>query len=230
MTPAPTLAERGERGAETRQRLLQAAIDVFGRHGFEASTRALAGAAGVNLAAIPYHFASKHGLYLAAAAHIAYEVRNRLEPGLNRARIALATSPPLDAAPARALLCDILESFARMMVDDVSASWARFVIREQMEPSDAFDRLHGGFIGPAFATLAPLIARITGRPPDDDRVRLQVPLLIGQILVFRSARATILRELRWTAIGEAEFALIQGLIRTSVDALDRPEGCGKEGL
>ncbi|HEX6141368.1 MAG TPA: TetR family transcriptional regulator, partial [Geminicoccaceae bacterium] len=53
---------RGERGEATRERLLLAAIDVFGRRGFEASTRELAGAAGVNLAAIPYHFGSKHGL------------------------------------------------------------------------------------------------------------------------------------------------------------------------
>jgi len=221
MAPSPAPAARGERGEETRQRLLQAAIDVFGRHGFEASTRQLAAAAGVNLAAIPYHFESKHGLYLAAAEHIAGEIRSRLEPALACARAALAEPPP-DAADARTLLADILEAFARMMVDDASASWARFVIREQMEPSDAFDRLHGGFIGPAFATLAPLIARITGGAAEDERVRLQVPQLIGQILVLRSARATILRELDWTAIGEAEFALIRDLIRTSVVALDRP--------
>jgi len=230
MAPSPAPAARGERGEETRQRLLQAAIDVFGRHGFEASTRQLAAAAGVNLAAIPYHFESKHGLYLAAAEHIAGEIRSRLDPALDRARLALAAPAPPDAADARALLAEILEAFARMMVDDASASWARFVIREQMEPSDAFDRLHGGFIGPAFATLAPLIARITGGTAEDERVRLQVPRLLGQILMLRSARATLLRELHWNAIGEAEFALIRDLIRTSVVALDWPRPNAREDL
>src|SRR5579862_9588675 len=51
---------------DLRLRLLEAAIDVFGRHGFDgASTRMLAKAAGVNLQAIPYHFGGKEGLYLA---------------------------------------------------------------------------------------------------------------------------------------------------------------------
>src|SRR3546814_4367559 len=71
----------GDRGEETRQRLLDAAIDVFGRRGYEgASTRALAGAAGANLAAIPYHFGGKEGLYLAAATHIAEQIGGRMGP------------------------------------------------------------------------------------------------------------------------------------------------------
>ncbi len=38
-------------------RLIRAALNAFGRQGFEAaSTRAIAGAAGANLAALPYHF------------------------------------------------------------------------------------------------------------------------------------------------------------------------------
>ena len=42
-----------DRGAETRAQLIEAALDVFGRRGFEgASTREIAKAAGANLAAI----------------------------------------------------------------------------------------------------------------------------------------------------------------------------------
>ena len=48
------------RGEDTRQRLIEAALKIFGESGFEgASTRMLADAAGANLAAIPYHFGSK---------------------------------------------------------------------------------------------------------------------------------------------------------------------------
>lgn len=213
-TPRPSRAERGE---ATRERLLEAAIDVFGRHGFEASTRELARAAGVNLAAIPYHFGSKRGLYLAAAEHIAGQVRSRIEPALAEARSHAAGVTDIDDA--RVLLRRILEGLARIMVDDAAASWARFVIREQMDPTDAFDRLHAGAIGPTFATLARLIARIMDLTPDHERVRIQVPRLIGQVLIFRAARATVLRELHWERIGDAEFALIRDVIRTSVDQL-----------
>lgn len=206
-----------ERGEATRERLLQAAIEVFGRKGFEAGTRELAAEAGVNLAAIPYHFGSKQGLYLAAAEHIAGQVRARVAP-------ALAYGPEHDAnalseREARARIVLILEALARIFVDEAAASWARFVIREQMEPSAAFERLYGHAIGPTFGVLARLIARVTGQDPADETVRIQVPRLIGQILIFRAARATVLKELRWREIGEEEFALIRSVIRASVDAL-----------
>ncbi len=52
--------------APTRLRMLHAALDLFGRHGFDATTtRMLTQAAGVNLGAIPYHFGSKEGLVAA---------------------------------------------------------------------------------------------------------------------------------------------------------------------
>ena len=55
--PKPTRSE------QTRLKLIQATLDVVGRHGYElATTRMLTAQAGVNLAAIPYHFASKEAL------------------------------------------------------------------------------------------------------------------------------------------------------------------------
>src|SRR5699024_965607 len=64
------------RSEVTRQRLLDAALRLFGRDGFDAvSTRALAAAADVNQAAIPYHFDSKEGLYCAVARYIVDNMR-----------------------------------------------------------------------------------------------------------------------------------------------------------
>ncbi|MEZ5935355.1 MAG: CerR family C-terminal domain-containing protein [Alphaproteobacteria bacterium] len=210
--------KRQERGEETRRRLLQAAIEVFGDQGPEAATRTLAHRAGVNLAAIPYHFGSKQGLYLAAAEHIASEVRIRIGPALEAAQ--KAVDGPLGKAEARALLQEVLEAFARMMVDPVSEGFARFIIREQMEPTAAFERLHAGFIGRAFNCFASLIAVIRDGVPDDPSIRLLVPRLIGQVMVLRAARATVLREMRWDDIGEEQFDLIRGAIRENVEALD----------
>src|ERR1051325_7635965 len=63
-SPAPRV--RRDRGAQTRAELIEAALDVFSRIGFEgASTRMIAQAAGANLAAIVYHFGGKEALYLA---------------------------------------------------------------------------------------------------------------------------------------------------------------------
>jgi AcrR family transcriptional regulator len=51
----------------TRERLLEAAIDLFGDRGFaETSVQAVTSAAGANLASVSYHFGSKEGLLRAA--------------------------------------------------------------------------------------------------------------------------------------------------------------------
>src|SRR5512134_3507154 len=66
---------------ETRTRILDAAEELFMLHGFEGtSMRHLTSRAGVNLAAVNYHFGSKHALIEAV-------FRRRLDP-MNAARIA----------------------------------------------------------------------------------------------------------------------------------------------
>ena len=82
---------RADRGDATRQKLLAASIDVFGRLGFDgATTRAVADAAGVNLQAIPYYFGSKDGLYIATAEHIAAQIRSHVAELYARVQARLA--------------------------------------------------------------------------------------------------------------------------------------------
>src|SRR5262245_29814257 len=60
-----------QRSLETRERLVEAALQVFASHGFDgATTREIARRAGVALAALPYHFTTKEALWKAAADRI----------------------------------------------------------------------------------------------------------------------------------------------------------------
>jgi len=60
-----------QRSLDTRERLVEAALQVFASHGFEgATTREIARRAGVALAALPYHFTTKEALWKAAAGRI----------------------------------------------------------------------------------------------------------------------------------------------------------------
>lgn len=79
---APTGVTSGEALGATRERILDAAEQVFATHDFaEATVRPITAAAGVNLAAVNYHFGSKEALYLAV-------LRRRLEP-LTEQRLSL---------------------------------------------------------------------------------------------------------------------------------------------
>jgi len=60
-----------QRSLDTRERLVEAALQVFAAHGFEgATTREIARRAEVALAALPYHFTTKEALWKAAADRI----------------------------------------------------------------------------------------------------------------------------------------------------------------
>lgn len=223
----PALAKRN--GDETRHRLLAAAVDIFGRKGFEASTRELASAAGVNLAAIPYHFGSKDGLYVAVAAHIAEQILAHVGDTAARIRSRLSRSPDPAATPpgpdeARELLSELLDTFAGVLVSDESAPWARFIIREQMEPTEAFDRLYDGVMNRMLEVIRVLLGIITGTSPEAETVRLRAIALVGQILIFRAARAAVMRQLGWDEIGQSQREAIRRMIRDSVAGLPAARG------
>jgi AcrR family transcriptional regulator len=84
--------------AATRERILDAAEALFMEHGFEASSmRAITTAAGVNLAAVNYHFGSKEELFQSV-------LTRRLDP-MNQQRLELLSRLEAKAAPAP-LGCD----------------------------------------------------------------------------------------------------------------------------
>lgn len=87
-----------DRSAETRSRILEAALQEFSAHGLAgARTERIAAAAGVNKALLYYHFDSKEKLYLAALESISITIRDRsmavflreASPGERLLRIAL---------------------------------------------------------------------------------------------------------------------------------------------
>jgi AcrR family transcriptional regulator len=208
---------RQDRGAETRQRLVEAALDVFGRYGFEgATTRQIAREAKANLAAIVYHFGSKEALHVAVAEHIAQRIAVLVGPSLAFAAAPDATATP---AAARAALTRLLETYADVILGEQEAErWAKFIVREQMQPTAAFDVIYS-YMGGAHGVGARLVGAATGRSPDDEPVKLAVLTLMGQIMVFRVARELVLRRTGWRTIGEEQRAAIKRVVVAETNAI-----------
>lgn len=208
---------RRDRGADTRQRLIEAALDVFGRYGFDgASTRQIAKEADANLAAIVYHFGSKEALQIAVAEYLVGRVASLIAPALG-----VAASPDALASPeaARAALVRLLESYADVLLGEAEAErWARFIVREQMQPTAAFEVIYG-MMGAAMTIAVRLVAAVLDRDPEDEAVRLCAITLMGQVLVFRVAHSLVLRRMDWPAIGERERAAIKRVVVADVHAV-----------
>lgn len=117
------------RSIDTRNRILDAAETLFSERGLEgASMRAMTAAAGVNLAAVNYHFGAKEGLVVAVYAR-------RLRP-LNEERLRLLTQAEA-RTPLR--LEEILSAYfapvLRLLHDSERGQvFGRLLVRAMAEP------------------------------------------------------------------------------------------------
>ena len=199
-------------------KLLDTAIREFGAKGLDgASTRGIAAEAGTAMSAITYHFGGKDGLYLAAAAHIEQKMKDGMAAVLD-ARTALAADDP---AAARAALHKLVADMAERMAGEASADWTLFIIREQLAPGEAFERLYAGAMGELLRTMGELVCAATGLR-DQTVSRIAAMTIFGEVRGLRASRAMWLRLLDRSAFGADDLVAIQSRLAANTDAiLDR---------
>ncbi|MCX5513270.1 DUF1956 domain-containing protein [Kaistia algarum] len=208
-----------DRGAETRERLIMAALDAFGRYGFEgSSTREIARGADANLAAIVYHFGSKEALHLAVAEHVVTQMRKR------SGTLLVDIDARLDAGDmqkpeARQWLQRLTEDHVEKMVGDKEAElWGRFLMREQMEPSPVFD-ITFAYMTQAHRTMNRLIALLLDQEADDPIVAIRTFMLMGEVVIFCIAQPLVLRLLAKSAFGASDRSMIKRIASENIDRI-----------
>ena len=184
------------RGEETKKRLLEAATRLFSERGFDGvSTRDIAAQAETTLPSIPHHFESKEGIYQAVLASIAEEITARLATASARAMDVLSKKDATRREKLEAL-DHLLSTHARAILQS-RPEWARLMVHEQLHPSAALTPitrvLEQYLVGP----LAKLIADLRGLHVKCVEVRLEALVLVGRILIFRTARHSSLHIMGW---------------------------------
>jgi AcrR family transcriptional regulator len=198
------------RGPSTRERLIAAAVDMFGRKGFDGvGARELSSSAGAALAAIPHHFGTMEALYRAALQRVREELGAALAPAAERARAGLDGCPD-DARRALAQLqADLLDV---IVVRPEAETWAKLLLREHFDPGPAFDIVYQGAALGVIELMAALIARDTGRAAEEPRVLIEAFARMGEVLIFRTVRFAAARRLGWTTVGRDEAAMIADVL------------------
>lgn len=187
---------RRQQGDHTRETLLEAATREFARSGYHgASTRAIARAANVNQALIGYHFGGKEGLYQAVFVAIAEALERRMAPELQALERLLA-EPGVSRRDCLAALERICAGMAGLMLQPETEYWSRLILREQQQPGPAFGTLYERFMKRVLDTVTRAVAHLRPDLPPHE-VKLLVVSLLGQVLVWRFARAGIQRHLGW---------------------------------
>lgn len=200
-------------------RLLEAAVDVFGKHGFEAATtRMIAREAGVNIAAIPYYFSGKEGLYQAAVTSIVSTLETRVGGVLEEiANQSFAGESSRETA--LGLLEKLLEAIITFMVGSAQAPRvARIILREQLYPSSAYDIIFNRFLAPVIDSVATLVMH-AAEEPSLRAAKLRAMAIMGQIIAFRVGRETMVRALGLEGYSAEETAEIRRIVLAHTRAM-----------
>jgi len=204
---------------DTRDRLLEAGLRLFAMYGFDSvSTRQLAQTAGVNIAAIAYHFGGKQELYNAVAEQMVFDTETEMRPLTERVHEAIAA-----AGEFRSRLSQVAAMVVRGMLgvftkDERMQLRAALVMREYSFPSSAYDIMFKGRIEPLHKAITALTAAALDRDPEASETIVRAHTVVGQIVVFFITRVILFSRTGWTDIGPEEFEIIYREATASVIA------------
>ena len=158
---------------QTRERLLEAAGELFVEHGYNHVTvRDICRAAGANVAAVNYYFRDKLGLY--------QEVLMRAIECMHEGPKAGHERNP--GTPAEERFSHYVRTFMGQVLSNGQACRAgKLMAREMADPSPAFDLIIEKAIRPNSAQVAALVSELTGLPPADPRVGICVGCIQCQV-------------------------------------------------
>ena len=196
--------------ADTRQRLIEAAGEVFAERGFRAATiRDIVERAGANIAAVNYHFGDKENLYVEALSASCHQKEalpcspddgrtpgdGRIPDGggtpgaqetssHNEAGVAMAASSDEAGAfartPAGRLHAFVRQFLARSLAPSGNSWHDRLVAREILEPTPALQILVDRFIRPSAENLVALVKELSGRRLQDPEAWMCANSIIAQ--------------------------------------------------
>lgn len=205
MSPTATTSPDTD-AADTKERLLQAGMEIFAERGFaDASVRSICARAGANTAAVNYHFGDKQSLYseVLATCH-SRAVKRRPMPRL-------ADDPEHPEIALRAFIRWFLE----LLLVDGAGPLGKLMAREMADPTAALDELVRRSIMPIMLGLQEILeALLPAASPR--RRRLIQHSVMGQCLFYRHTEAAMSRFLALAAASPMPRGLIE---RPSLDEL-----------
>lgn len=168
----------------TRQRLLQAAIEVFVEVGYrDATFREICRRAEANNAAINYHFRDKDHLYR----EVIEQAIEQLQDGLPQAQV------DWTAPPAEKLRSFIRATLTGCLVRDSSNLLVQLISHELTEPTSGMDLVIERLIRPIHGALGKIIRELADPAATDQQIGDCVSSIIGQCKYYSHVKPVIAR-------------------------------------
>jgi len=209
------------RGEDTRKRLIEVAIRLFGERGYDgASSREIARQAGVNAPALQYYFDGKEGLYRACSQHLADTAAAYFATALQAADAVLADPHAPLAALTEAFL-GLQDAIADFLLAGDDAQTRRLFIAQQQAGNGATGSETGPRQSRMAETCSAIIGRLTGRPANDPLTRLRQMTANGQLMVFHVIPRTALQAMGWDRLEGRNLEYLKHTVKQQTRALIR---------
>lgn len=198
--------------AETHKRLLETAALVFAEHGFAGTTiRMICGRAGVNVAAVNYHFGGKEALYREVLRFVRRRAYEKYPPTYGL---------PPNSTPEERLHAFVRSFLLRTLGDEENRIFGTLTMREMVEPTGALDMLIEEGIRNLFAELLDIVVALLGKESDQATVESCGRSIIGQCVFFLFGRRVIARMAPEQKFAKADIEKIAGeIVAFSLNAL-----------
>jgi AcrR family transcriptional regulator len=201
---------------DAKRRLINSSIAIFARHGYEgASTRMLASAANVNLAAIPYYFGGKEGLYHAVVRSIVEYGKTMIFPELEKVVKRLETGNP-SRKEVLEMLERLIGNYVNLATNDDIPHIAPIMFQEQLHPTGAFQIFYDDLLKYEHKVCTDLVAKLLKLPKNSNEATIHAHAILGQVMIFLAARALILKRLGTSKFSKKDAELIRKTVKQHV--------------
>jgi hypothetical protein len=117
------------------------------------------------------------------------------------------------------MLVEFLDQLADLFLGEHELEkWVLFIIREQAQPTKAFDILFERMMRRVFGACSALVGRLLNLPDTEREVRIRTLALLGRIIFLRTAREAALRVLGWPDFDDQRLALVKDVLQEAVAA------------
>jgi AcrR family transcriptional regulator len=165
------------------RRLIEAASEVFARHGYAGTrVREIVRAADVNLASVNYYFGGKEGLYAATLNELAAQ---------RVAVPAAALGAESSTTDHERLFRVVLAILQRYVDGNRKSTLGRILAHESMNPTVYFERLIADIVRPELDRLRQVLEAIAAGRLDPDAMTRSAMSIMGQCLFYLFARGAV---------------------------------------
>lgn len=168
--------------ANTRERLMDAAGELFAASGFrDVTVRQICQKAQANIAAVNYHFRDKESLYreVVLSAYRSARERYPLNVGVT------------DSDPAEKRLRAFVRGILGRIFDESNPPWGRLLAREMVDPTHALDGVVEEGMRPQYALLSSIVKQAAGTGLTEAQVARLCEAIVGQVLVYHTCRVVM---------------------------------------